>query len=436
MACLSERSTPVFWRRNASHVVSLAFVLVFFGFGRWQFFELLDIKLLVQVIALMIIFLFVFGVVLIRGRVKLSNAELIVFVALLFCAAGDLYRGELLGSVEVLVSLVCLVALTQLQLHQLYRCASLLVTASSIFALSATIVTLLVAVDLINPKAVYLNYNFPVNSIENKDIGMPVALFGLVTPYDSFEYFGFRIYRLMSLSSEPARLSIYFGIPFLISLAMRNRYKSSIILLVAMGFTNSLSVLAPIIFGSITLIFHRLLSVRYKFYLISSAAMILAFYFVVIFYGDALVNEIINERVRAQVEGYGHVVRGSTPVKFESINSLLGISLNYFPWPSQVPLPNGPLLFYVFGMGSITAFALAFSVPYILIKTNVFLTMSVRLQLVWICLLMHWGLAMVFTTAPFYLTPSGVIGLGILSRILLTKSAQHQYILDCHEKSN
>ena len=402
------------------NIVSIGLVLVFYSFGRWLFFEILGVKFWAQLISITILSIFFLITLLQNHSLRASKAHLLIAAMLFFCLLGDVYRAEVFGAIEIMIGIFSYICILQMSRKQIVQCALVLIGVSNIFAASAIFITLVVSAGYMSPSEVYLNYNNVTEVAAYQGVNLPIVAFGMVTPYDSYDYYGWEIHRLMSLSSEPSRLSIYLVLPLTLSLVLgRKGIWGAPVLLFAALLTSSLSVLAPIVLAPILVIGHRLVRASAGFYFYVSAAICVTAYVGFLYYGIDIGDSITNARLQAQDTDYDDVVRGSAPVKFASMMLLIDTTLLYLPLPSSEPLVNGPLLFYVLSLGSVICLPLVGVVPYILLKTKLALDGSWSSQLVWFLVLTTWGLAMIFTTSPFYFTPAAIIGLTLLFRLMM-----------------
>ena len=114
---------------------------------------------------------------------------------------------------------------------------------------------------------------------------------------------------------------------------------------------------------------------------------------------------------------------------------VMDLALSSAPLFSLEQVVNGPLPFYVIALGSIVSLPLIFLVPAALLKSAHMLNASNFSIFGWFLILSVWGLSMVFTTAPFFFTPSGVIVTYLVVRIM-TSSEQSMQLNKCMVRSD
>lgn len=394
------------------------YIFAFFSFGRWIFFDFFDLKFAIQVaslflttIALLCIFL--------SSNPRFSWRELVITVCFLVAMLGDGMRGEVAGAIELLICAYLVFGLCMVDNLHIIRISRGLVITSSMFAFFSVIMTIIASVGLVAASDIYVSYAALNETYLSPSPPSPLIVFGMVIPFSSFDYLGFEIFRLLGFTSEPARLTIYYVIPMVLALILGRAWMACFwILMSACLLTNSLSVLGPILFCAMALILNGYLrwpaSTWIRGAYVVCALSYLAFWYL----GEGISESLIDLRMEAQDTDYSDVVRGSAPVKFASMMLLMYDTLLYFPMPIPTQVVNGPLLFYVIALGSITCLPLVFVLPIQLSAASSLLSGSLRYRSAWFLILGIWGLAMTFTTSPFFFTAAGVIGITLLVRLL------------------
>lgn len=398
-------------------LATVGFTLSFYSFGRWLFFDLLGIKLFAEIIAVCLIFLFVALKIISQKFKRLSYTEVyILFCFLLFTLGELLGRLDILGAVEMLICFSLFLVFTQADYKISQSIGKALVLSSALIALFAVVITVLVVGGVFEPSQTSYLYSEIKDGKFELNASSFHNLFGMVTDHSSFHYYGFEVWRLTSLTSEPARLSVYFLLPAIIGFILGGSYAAgSWIIIAAIAFTNSWSLFLPLVFGLIFFIVakNRILTKHWKKI---AALAFLGVYFIFLFYGQYVENLVVEKRYEAQVTEAGDFFRGSSIPKIQSILFLMTVSLEAFPLWAPVPLVNGPLPFYLIAQGSLLTLPLAL-IGFVIIDI-VTSNKHSGLRLYGYCLFLGvWTTSMFFTTAPFFLTPAALICMMLIFKI-------------------
>ena len=389
----------------------VGFSLCFYSFGRWLFFDLLGVKLLVEIFAISL--LIIWGVIrfLVKPIKKPKKIEIYLFFCFICFASGEYFgRSDILGAVEMLICLFVGVLFSQIRYAEAHAIGKTLVVVSSMFALYAILITFFVSTGWVNAKETFFSYSDIKAGIFLLDSSSFHNLFGMVTSHSSFDYLGFEVWRLTSVTSEPARLSVYFMIPLVISFWLgRNYIFFSLVLILAIMLTNSWSLFAPLLLAFLFYIAAKSkILTSYPKMLISVS--ILTVYVILILFGEWVNTSVIDIRQDAQMGELDDVFRGSSVPKIASILLLVKSSIEALPMWTSLQVVNGPLPFYFLALGGLLTVPLCL-IGFILVK-KVVANSSVGLQQFGLCLLLGiWVTSMVFTTAPFFVTPAGLIGI-------------------------
>ena len=398
-------------------LATVGFTLSFYSFGRWLFFDLLGIKIFAEIISVYLIFVFVVLKLMSQNFKRLSyNYVFALFCFLLFALGELLGRSDIYGAVEMLICFSFLLVFTQVDYKISKSIGKAIVLSSALIAFFSIVITALVAAGMFEPS----QSSYLYTEIKNGEFNLQASnfhnLFGMVTDHSSFHYYGFEVWRLTSLTSEPARLSIYFLLPTIIGFILGGRYAAgSWMITAAIAFTNSWSLFMPFIFGLVFFIAakNRVFTKHWK--KIATFAFLGA-YFILFFYGQYVENLVIEKRYDAQVNGPGDFFRGSSIPKIQSIILLMTDTLQAFPMWISVPVVNGPLPFYLIAQGGLLTLPLVL-VGFVIINKVTSNKYSGLRQYAYCLFLGVWTTSMFFTTAPFFLTPAALICIMIIFKI-------------------
>jgi len=400
-----------------SILATLGFTLAFYSFGRWLFFDLLGIKLLAEIIAVSLILTFAVLKVASQKFKKLTYVENFVLFCFLLFALGDLVgRSDIFGAVEMLICFSFILVFTQIN-HQISQAiGKAIVLSSALVAFFAVVITVSVAAGMFEPTETSYLYS----EIKDGKFDLQASnfhnLFGMVTEYSSFKYYGFEVWRLSSLTSEPARLSVYFLLPITIGFVLGGKYAAcSSMIILTLPFTNSWSLFLPLIFGLLFFVAAKghILTKQWKKIAVFA---FLGVYVILFAYGQFVENFVIEKRYEAQISSTGDFFRGSSILKIQSILFLIIVSLQAFPMWISVPVVNGPLPFYLIAQGGVLTLPLAlvgFSIIDIVTSNN----FSGMRQYGYCLFLGVWTTSMFFTTAPFFITPAALICILVIFKI-------------------
>ena len=389
----------------------VGFSLVFYSFGRWLFFDMLGIKLLAEVVAISFLLIWISIRCLVGPIKKPYKSEVYLFFCFILFALGEyLGRSDILGAMEMLVCLFVGVLFSQIRYAEALAIGKTLVVISSLFAFYAILITFFVALGLADAKETFFSYSEIKEGMFLLDSNSFHNLFGMVTSHSSFDYLGFEVWRLTSVTSEPARLSVYFMIPLVISFLLgRNYIVFSVVIILAVMLTNSWSLFAPL-FLAFLFYFASKSKILSKYHQVFIAVSLLSVYVVLVLFGESVNTSVIDIRQEAQMGELDDVFRGSSVPKIASILLLIESSIEALPMWISSNVVNGPLPFYLLALGGLLTLPLCL-IGFILAK-KIADNSSVGLQQFGLCLLLGiWMTAMVFTTAPFFVTPAGLIGI-------------------------